>query len=108
MENQGQTDSDAIDATVLKVRIDPELHAELVKRCSVSQRAKSTELVRLAKAGLAQQQTLGARSDNGFDLLLAYSVRGVRGAIEELLQHATPMELRQYILSVEAQSGRSA
>lgn len=88
----------------MSVRIDPELRAALLTRAESSGRKQTTELLRLARKGIAMEDATGARGDFGYELLLAFSIGGARGAIEELLKIATPMELRQYILSAEATS----
>jgi plasmid stability protein len=98
------TVDDPMRAKIMNVRIEGDLHAILKARSAATGRPMTTEAIRLMRKGLAQEEALGARAENGFDLMLAYAVRGVRGAIEELLQHSSPMELRQFILSAETSS----
>jgi hypothetical protein len=80
-----ETEDNEAKAMVLKLRIDAELHAELIKKSKASGHKQTFEAIRLIRKGLAQEDVLGVRSDGGFDLMLAFSTGGPQAVINELM-----------------------
>ena len=102
------TQDDPLRARVMNLRIEGDLHQKLSSRSAKSGRPMTTEALRLIHKGLAQEEVIGPRAESGFDLMIAFGLRGARGVIEKLMETATGAELRQFIYSVEAQSGKAA
>jgi hypothetical protein len=92
----------------MSLRIDPQLHAELSSRSVASGRPMTTVALRLIRKGMAQEEALGTRADRGFDLMLAYSIRGPRGVLEELLKTEDPRALQQHLTGIVGGSGKAA